>query len=52
MYTKNLKHQIVIRVSDRQYAFLSALAKTRNVTISTLVRSLIDYFYVIWSKEK
>lgn len=44
MYDKNLKSVINLRVSDDDYAFLSKLALDNSVSISCLIRIIIDFY--------
>lgn len=44
MYEKNLKHQIVLRVSDKDYNFLSMMSEFRDMSVSRLVRDIIGEY--------
>lgn len=44
MYEKNLKHQIVLRLSEKDYNFLAMMSEFRDMSMSRLVRDIIgDY---------
>ena len=44
MYGKNLKNDVRIRVSDRDFAFLKGLSDDRGDSISEVVRSIIGEY--------
>ena len=44
MYNKNLKQDIRIRVSDKDYEFLNALSSDRGQSVSELVRYIIGEY--------
>ena len=44
MYEKDLNHQIVIRINDKDMEFLRILSQYRDVSMSKVIRSIIsDY---------
>ena len=49
MYIKDKKKQIVVRLTEEQYNFLTALSDKQQCSISDLVRGFIDFFIVKWS---
>ena len=44
MYLRDKKNQIVVRLSNLDYAFLVIKSEERNITISELVRSIIGEY--------
>lgn len=44
MYEKDLKNQIVLRINDKDMAFLRMISEYRETSISRVLRSIIgDY---------
>ena len=42
MYEKNLDHKVFVRLTDKQFTFLGAMSEHRNISISALLRYIID----------
>lgn len=44
MYGKNLKNDVRIRISDRDFSFLKDLAEDRGESISEVIRSIVGEY--------
>lgn len=42
MYEKNLNHKVFVRLTDKQFTFLGAMSEYRNISVSSLLRYIID----------